>query len=59
MRTHPEVAVIDAFATLCDDSTCAASSGDHLLYRDPEHLTSTGSLLFAPLLLEALTAPPR
>jgi peptidoglycan/LPS O-acetylase OafA/YrhL len=39
---------------LCTETTCPVIVGNVLMYRDPTHLTSAGSLLLRPLLEEAL-----
>ncbi|WP_298012464.1 acyltransferase family protein [uncultured Castellaniella sp.] len=45
--SHPKLRVFDPLQFMCDEATCKFDGEKMLLYRDSNHLSSHGSLLFA------------
>lgn len=57
-KAHPEVRLYDSFNSFCDKDNCNFENDEMLFYRDPNHLSTRGSLFFAKDFLNWMANTP-
>jgi len=55
-KNYPEIEIIDPAAILCDKSNCLVMDGSTPLYKDDDHLSTSGAFMIAPLFDPSFTA---